>query len=403
MKALYSLRLSRNQLSGGIPKQIGNLTSLWTLFLDHNQLSGDIPSSLGSLKSLDWLRLNNNQLSGSIPPSLSNLNALTKLELNNNRLSGRVPMGLSSLTGLTSLWLDHNYLSGELPASLTNLLNLNTLTIDYTCLIEPQDIVFQAWLDRIFYIPNRNPRPECCLASGRGIPVEPGNIVFPHTCGPLGPKDSWEDKQGNRFELSCTVSQQFGQHFLLRYVTADGSSDVSAGQCLWAGGLNYGKIISSGNSDRDDKFNCFISSFWRSDEPYANQGVPTVSDWVTYNFDVASGTLTVRYFWSVDGPGGIWEDTLLSPASSEHSETFIYQADNPPMIASPFEPCDNDRDGDCDTDDFDLVKNAIGQCFDGSNYNELADADHDGCVTLSDLQDLFPKLIYLPIILKNSP
>ena len=59
------------------------------------------------------------------------------------------------------------------------------------------------------------------------------------------------------------------------------------------------------------------------------------------------------------------------------------------MVASPYEPCDNDRDEDCDRADYQLVTQAIGQCEDG-NYNELADADHDGCVTEADLQQLFP-------------
>lgn len=66
--------------------------------------------------------------------------------------------------------------------------------------------------------------------------------------------------------------------------------------------------------------------------------------------------------------------------------------DIPPMVAEPYELCDNDRDGDCDKADYELVTQAIGQCEYGENYNELADADHDGCVTESDRQQLFPKI-----------
>ena len=55
-----------------------------------------------------------------------------------------------------------------------------------------------------------------------------------------------------------------------------------------------------------------------------------------------------------------------------------------------FQPCDIDRDGDCDADDFELLTNVIGECIEGDNYNEVADADHDGCVTVQDQKQLFP-------------
>lgn len=56
-----------------------------------------------------------------------------------------------------------------------------------------------------------------------------------------------------------------------------------------------------------------------------------------------------------------------------------------------YEPCDTDRDGDCDEVDYRLFSNAIGQCEEGDNYNELADIDHDGCVTYEDEKIIFPK------------
>ena len=54
------------------------------------------------------------------------------------------------------------------------------------------------------------------------------------------------------------------------------------------------------------------------------------------------------------------------------------------MVTKVFEPCDNDRDGDCDQRDYELVTRALGQCRNGDHYNTLADADHDGCVTEAD-------------------
>lgn len=63
---------------------------------------------------------------------------------------------------------------------------------------------------------------------------------------------------------------------------------------------------------------------------------------------------------------------------------------NSPMTTVEFADCDIDRDKDCDFADFEIVTQFIGQCQGGNNYNELADADHDGCVTEIDRKKLFP-------------
>lgn len=64
------LYLGGNQLSEGIPAQLGNLTNLQVLSLFDNQLSGSIPTSLGDLPQLQFLDLWGNQLSGAIPNRL---------------------------------------------------------------------------------------------------------------------------------------------------------------------------------------------------------------------------------------------------------------------------------------------------------------------------------------------
>ncbi|KAL6315817.1 hypothetical protein AAG906_008203 [Vitis piasezkii] len=85
-KELYS-----NNISGPIPGDLGNLTSLVSLDLYLNSFTGPIPETLGKLSKLRFLRLNNNSLTGTIPMSLTNITALQVLDLSNNRLSGVVP------------------------------------------------------------------------------------------------------------------------------------------------------------------------------------------------------------------------------------------------------------------------------------------------------------------------
>ena len=64
-----------NQLTGEIPKELGNLANLeYVVTLGNgNQLTGEIPAELGSLANLEGLYLYNNQLTGEIPKELGNL------------------------------------------------------------------------------------------------------------------------------------------------------------------------------------------------------------------------------------------------------------------------------------------------------------------------------------------
>ena len=122
-----SLILRFNQLSGNIPPELGNLSSLQDLYLNSNQLSGEIPAELGSLGNLEILTFDRNQLSGSIPPALGNLSSLRYLSLSSNQLSGSIPPELGNLSSLQDLYLQLNQLSGSIPPELGNLSSLQDL------------------------------------------------------------------------------------------------------------------------------------------------------------------------------------------------------------------------------------------------------------------------------------
>ncbi|XP_045830346.1 receptor-like protein EIX1 [Trifolium pratense] len=90
---LRSIDFSSNQLTGNIPKEMGNLIVLVSLNLSNNYLSGEITSKIGRLTSLEFLDLSRNHFYGLIPPSLAQIDRLSMLNLSDNNLSGRIPIG----------------------------------------------------------------------------------------------------------------------------------------------------------------------------------------------------------------------------------------------------------------------------------------------------------------------
>ncbi|KAK9229854.1 hypothetical protein WN944_022820 [Citrus x changshan-huyou] len=107
-------------ISGGIPKEISNLTNLIAIYLGGNKLNGSIPIALGKLQKLQLLNLEDNQLEGSIPDDLCHLAALFQLDLGGNKLSGFVPASFGNLTNLRSLHLGSNQIT-SIPSTLLNL------------------------------------------------------------------------------------------------------------------------------------------------------------------------------------------------------------------------------------------------------------------------------------------
>uniref|UniRef100_A0A0E0CG02 Leucine-rich repeat-containing N-terminal plant-type domain-containing protein n=1 Tax=Oryza meridionalis TaxID=40149 RepID=A0A0E0CG02_9ORYZ len=77
---VIGIDLSSNFLSGEIPSELTNLRGLQLLNMSRNVLYGGIPNDIGNLTS-------------HIPPSISKLTFLNWLNLSNNLLSGEIPTG----------------------------------------------------------------------------------------------------------------------------------------------------------------------------------------------------------------------------------------------------------------------------------------------------------------------
>ncbi|KAG2696097.1 hypothetical protein I3760_07G043200 [Carya illinoinensis] len=88
---MSALDLSCNKLTGGIPTELGQLSSIHSLNLSHNQLRGLIPEKFSGLASIESLDLSHNSLSGEIPSTLIKLNFMGIFNVAYNNLSGKVP------------------------------------------------------------------------------------------------------------------------------------------------------------------------------------------------------------------------------------------------------------------------------------------------------------------------
>ncbi|XP_058781421.1 probable LRR receptor-like serine/threonine-protein kinase At3g47570 [Vicia villosa] len=128
---LTVIQLARNNLSGTLPPQLGQLHNLQSLDFSVNNLTGEIPSTFGNLISLESLSMARNKFVGEIPIELANLRNLSTLQLSENNFSGKFPTSIFlNLSSLVFLSLTLNNLSGELPQNIGNALpNLTTLAI----------------------------------------------------------------------------------------------------------------------------------------------------------------------------------------------------------------------------------------------------------------------------------
>ena len=134
LQQLQFLGLADNFLSGSIPAEIGNLQQLEVLNLDGNALTGSIPPEIGNLQQLQRLNLFQNALTGSIPPEIGNLQQLQRLDLEGNALAGSIPTEIGNLQQLQFLFLQNNSLTGSIPPEIGNLQQLQSLRLEYNAL-----------------------------------------------------------------------------------------------------------------------------------------------------------------------------------------------------------------------------------------------------------------------------
>jgi Leucine-rich repeat (LRR) protein len=112
--SLQNLRLSYNNLTGGLPPSFAN-SKIQNLWLNNQEmgLSGNI-EVLSSMEQLSQVWLQKNQFTGPVP-DLSKSKNLFDLQLRDNQFTGILPVSLQSLPGLLNISLSNNKLQGPVP------------------------------------------------------------------------------------------------------------------------------------------------------------------------------------------------------------------------------------------------------------------------------------------------
>lgn len=128
-KARY-IDISYNKLGGKIPTEITKLTIVRHLNLAHCAFEGTIPSGIGALKSVREFYMGDNALVSPLPESLSELSVAKELFLNDNKFSGEIPASFGKLNKLENLYLNGNAFTGSIPSELANMSSLYVLYLN---------------------------------------------------------------------------------------------------------------------------------------------------------------------------------------------------------------------------------------------------------------------------------
>jgi hypothetical protein len=123
LSVVKSLGLRDRNITGQIPRAIGELTELRYLFLSGNKLNGTVPLELFSLPKLQNIDISGNSYIGAIPIGFGGMVALETLNLRGNGYTGTVPPDILSDNSLVFLDVSSNGLSGAMPnfAAMTSL------------------------------------------------------------------------------------------------------------------------------------------------------------------------------------------------------------------------------------------------------------------------------------------
>ncbi|XP_044505671.1 receptor-like protein EIX2 [Mangifera indica] len=141
MVSLTSLFLVSNELEGGFPKSIGNMSCLHAVDLSYNNLIGQLSGFIQNLsggcteKKLESLYLSGNKITGSVP-DFTRFSSLKNLGLGQNLLNGTISKSIGQMFNLEIIDLGHNSLKGIISEEFfLNLSKLEILDLSHNSLV----------------------------------------------------------------------------------------------------------------------------------------------------------------------------------------------------------------------------------------------------------------------------
>jgi hypothetical protein len=158
--------IEQNGLTGSLPRELEQLTSMTHMLLEDGLISGEIPSEFGNLVELQVLDLNFNSISGSIPDELYGLVKLQQLDLNDNRLEGTISTRIGLLSQLAFFQVHGNNMTGTIPSEMGNLSMLGAATFEANNLQGSMPAGICALRSREL----ETLTVDCLTVSGRGSP-----------------------------------------------------------------------------------------------------------------------------------------------------------------------------------------------------------------------------------------
>ena len=166
-----------NNIQGGIPPEVCQLTSLTVLTLEDGGVTGPLPECIGNLAQLQVLDLNDNFITGTLPESLYDLTNLVTLDLDQNNFRGSLSSKIGQLVELEFLQLLDNRLTGVIPSELGLLSSLETIQLEVN--------LFEGRMpDSVCALRDLNIRvltSDCEFFTGRGSPPFV-DCSFPDCC-----------------------------------------------------------------------------------------------------------------------------------------------------------------------------------------------------------------------------
>jgi len=118
------IEIENNGLSGTIPEELKNLTTLRVLTVKNGTLEGTIPSEYGLFDTLRIFDVSFNQLTGPIPMEIYNNDLLLTLDVSNNYLTGSIAAEIMLPQSLQFVRMQANSLTGTIPEELGDLIVL---------------------------------------------------------------------------------------------------------------------------------------------------------------------------------------------------------------------------------------------------------------------------------------